>query len=138
MCNITARAKLNGQQVVDIPVINPGHYCGKTWLIEIGGNVSPLYLVVEAESVTAAIDELADDEEYGHLITVDQEDLGGYSPETCHYGPSGKIVDLDWLTIHGQEGCEQPFPCLYHSDCLPDVGIDPVDFPFWECCCDTR
>ena len=48
-----------------------------------------MFLIVEADSVQDAIDELADDEKYGHLITVADEDLGDYDPDDCHYGPVG-------------------------------------------------
>ena len=46
MCRIKARGKLNGQEIKDIPVLNPGDWFGKTWLIEIGGSYWPLFLVV--------------------------------------------------------------------------------------------
>ena len=49
---ITARATFNGHSLTDIPVINPGDWFGKAWLIEIGGSYTPLFLVVEANSVT--------------------------------------------------------------------------------------
>jgi len=70
MCEITAKAKLNGHDLNDVPVLNPGDWFGKSWLIEIGGSYTPLYLIVEAESVSTAIDELADNEKYGHHIVV--------------------------------------------------------------------
>ena len=57
---ITARATFHGHDLTDIPVLNPGDWFGKAWLIEIGGSYSPLFLVVEADSITDAIDELAD------------------------------------------------------------------------------
>jgi hypothetical protein len=104
MCAITARGKWNGQELTDLPVLNPGDWLGKCWLIEIGGSYFPLFLIVEADSVTDAIDESADKEKYGHLITVDEGDLGDYPEEEGHYGPSGQVLDLDHLMIHGQEG----------------------------------
>jgi hypothetical protein len=128
MCEIKARGQLNGQQLTDIPVINPGDWFGKCWLLEIGGNYSPLYLVVEADSDSDAIDELADDEQYGHLITVPDEDLGDYDPDDCHYGPSGQVLDLDHLMIHGREGSDCPSPCRYFGDGLPAVGMKPSDY----------
>ena len=57
---ITARGNLNGHDLTDVPVLNPGDWFGKAWLVEIGGSYSSLYLIVEADSMSDAIDELAD------------------------------------------------------------------------------
>jgi hypothetical protein len=97
MSTITAKAVFNGNQLNDIPVLNPGDWFGKCWLVEIGGSYWPLFLIVEADSVSDAIDELADDEKYGHQIVVADEDLGDYSEDDRHYGPSGQVLDLDHL-----------------------------------------
>lgn len=131
MSKITASCTLNGHELTDVSVINPGDYFGKTWLIEIGGSYSPLFLMVEADSASDAIDELADSEEFGHHIVVAEEDLADYDPETCHYGPSGQVIDLDHLAIHGCEGFDVPFRCRYHGDGLPDGGVLPTDFS-WD------
>jgi hypothetical protein len=128
MCEIKAKGQLNGHQLNDLIVINPGDWFGKTYLIEIGGNYSPLYLVVEADTVADAIDELADNEQWGHLITVPDEDLDDYDPDDCHFGPNGQVLDLDWLLIHGQEGSACPFPCRYFGDGLPEEGMKPTDY----------
>ncbi|WDI39874.1 hypothetical protein [Bremerella sp. P1] len=125
---ITATCTLNGHELTDVPVVNPGDWFGKTWLLEIGGSYTPLFLIVEADSASDAIDELADSEKWGHNIVVDDADLGDYDPETCHYGPSGQVLDLDHLAIHGCEGCDVPFPCRYHGEGLPPEGIDPTEF----------
>ncbi len=129
MC-ITASGNLNGHELQDLPVLNPGDWFGKAWLIEIGGSYCPLFIVVEADSVTDAIDELADDKTYGHNIIVDEADLGDYPEEDRHYGPSGQVLDLDHLMVHGQERAECPFPCLYHGDGLPAEGMKPTDY--WQ------
>ncbi len=128
MCDIKAKATLNGHELADIPVLNPGDWWGKTWLLEIGGSYTPFFLIVEADSVQTAIDELADNEKHGHLISVADEDLADYDPEDCNYGPSGQVLDLDWLTIHGQEGVDCPFPCRYFGDGLPAEGMKPTEF----------
>jgi hypothetical protein len=128
MSKITASATIHGQELKDIPVLNPGGWWGKTWLIEIGGSYWPLYLVVEADSVQDAIDELADDEKYGWHIVVSEADLGDYPEESRHYGPSGQVLDLDHLMIHGQERTKVPFPCRYHGDGLPPEGVCPTRF----------
>jgi len=128
MCEITASGSLNGHDLKDLPVLNPGDWFGKTWLIEIGGSYCPLFLVVEADSITDAIDELADNKKYGHNIIVDDTDLGDYPEEERHYSGSGKVLDLDHLMIHGQERVECPFPCLYHGKGLSAEGMKPTDF----------
>lgn len=130
MCEVKACASINGHELKDIPVVNPEGWFGKTWLLEIGGSYTPLFLVVEADSVQDAIDELADSDEHGHHIVVADEDLADYDPDTCHYGPSGQVLDLDHLMIHGIEGTDRPFPCRYHGDGLPAEGIKPSEF----CC----
>lgn len=128
---ITATCTLNGHDLTDVPVVNPGDWFGKTWLLEIGGSYTPLFLIVEADSASDAIDELADSEKWGHNIVVDEADLGDYDPETCHYGPSGQVLDLDHLAIHGSEGCDVPFPCRYFGEGLPAEGVLPTEFS-WD------
>ncbi len=122
---ITANANFHGHELTDMPVLNPGGWFGKTWLIEIGGSYTPLFLIVEAGSMCDAIEELAENEQYGHHIVVSDEDLGDYNLNDCHYGPSGQVLDLDHLMIHGQEGVEQPFVCKYFGKGFPVEGIDP-------------
>ena len=128
MSDITAKAKFNGHELKDMPVINPGDWFGKTWLIEIGGSYWPLFLVVEADSVQDAIDELAESGKYGHNIIVADEDLGDYPEADRHYGPSGQVLDLDHLMVHGDEGKTCPFPCHYFGSGLPTEGIEPTEF----------
>ncbi len=89
-----------------------------------------MFLVIEADSVQDAIDELADNDKFGHLIIVDEADLGDYPEEDRHYGPSGQVLDLDHLMIHGQEGVELPWKCRYFGEGLPDEGMLPTDF--WQ------
>ena len=127
MC-ITASGNLNGHDLKDLPVLNPGDWFGKTWLLEIGGSYSPLFLIVESDSAQDAIDELADNEKYGHQIIVDDTDLGDYPEEDRHYSGSGQVLDLDHLMVHGQERTDCPFPCLYHGDGLPEAGMKPTDY----------
>lgn len=125
---ITARCTVNGHEMTDVVVINPGDCCGKTWLVEIGGSYSPLFLIVEADSVSDAIDELASSEMYGHNIIVADEDLGDYPEDGRHYSGTGQVLDLDWLMIHGHEGSDVPFQCKYFGDGLPEEGVVPAEF----------
>ena len=128
MSDITATATINGQEIKDIPVLNPGGWFGKTWLLEIGGSYWPLFLIVEADNVSDAIDELADNEKYDQNIVVVDADLGDYPEDDRHYGASGQVLDLDHLMIHGQEGVNVPLPCRYHGDGLPSEGVLPTEF----------
>ncbi|MDA9856608.1 hypothetical protein N9D23_00685 [Rubripirellula sp.] len=128
MSEIKASGNLHGHELTDMPVLNPGDWFGKTWLIEIGGSYTPLYLIVEANSMSDAIDELADNEKYGHLIIVEDEYLDDYPEDDRHYGPSGQVLDLDHLMIYGQEGVEIPFRCRFHGDGLPAEGVLPTEF----------
>lgn len=125
---ITAKGTLNGHELNDITVLNPGDWFGKTWLLEIGGSYWPLFLIVEADSVSDAIDTLADDPKYGHQIVVAEEDLGDYAEEDRQFGASGQVLDLDHLMIHGEERAECPFHCTYHGDDLPSEGMRPTDY----------
>ncbi len=128
----TARAILEDQELNDIPVLNPGEWFGKTFLLEIVGSYSPLYLIVEAGSVYAAIDELADNERYGHNIIVADDYLSGSPEEGRYYGPSGQVLDLCHLAIHGAENAAIPFPCRYFGDKLPEEGVLPVELDEWD------
>src|SRR5690606_2605714 len=94
----------------------------------IGGSFTPLFLIVEADSVSGAISELADSKEFGHHIIVNDADLADYDPETCEYSGSGKVIDTDWMSVHGCEGCCIPFKCRYHGEGLPEEGVLPTEF----------
>jgi hypothetical protein len=128
VCEIKASGKFKGQALKDIPVLNPGDRFGKTWLIEIEGGFCPLFLAVEADSPSDALDELASNEKFAHLITVPDENLADYPEDERHYGSSGQVLDLDHALVHGQEGNKCPFPYLYHGDGLPVVGLTSVAY----------
>ena len=130
MCQIKASGNFKKQALKDIPVVNPGDWFGKTWLIEIEGGFCPLFLVVEADSAGDALDELASNEQFAHLITVPDEDLADYPEDERHCGPSGQVIDLDQVLIHGQERSKCPFPCLYHGEGLSAKGVKPTDY--WQ------
>ena len=130
--NVTASCKLNSHDLTDIPVLNPNGWFSKTWLIELGGCYTPLFLVVEADTVSDAIDELSDNESYGHQIHVPDEDLGDYAENDRHYDGSGRVIDLDHLMVYGQEGSDVPYPVKYHGDALPPEGIDPREYAEWD------
>lgn len=129
---ITASCKFNRHELTGIPVLNPDAWFGKTWLLELGGSYTPLFVIVEADSMSDAIDELSDNETYGHQIHVPDSDLGDYPENDRQYDGSGQVLDLDHLMIYGQEGSDVPFPAKYHGNELPPEGIDPREFPEWD------
>jgi hypothetical protein len=129
---ITASCKFHDQNLTDIPVLNPNGWFGKAWLIELGGSYTATYLVVEADSMSDAVDELSDSELFGHQIHVTDSDLGDYPENERHYDGSGRVIDLDHLMIYGQEGSDAPYPVKYHGDELPDEGIDPRELSDWD------
>jgi hypothetical protein len=132
MSKITASCKFHDQDLTNIPVLNPDGWFGKTWLLELGGSYTSLFLIVEADSISDAIDELSDNETYGHQIHVLDSDLGDYPEDDRHYDGSGRVIDLDHLMIHGKERSEEPYPVKYHGDELPAEGIDPRQLSEWD------
>jgi hypothetical protein len=129
---ITASCKFHDHDLSNIPVINPGGWFGKTWLLELGGSYTPFFLVIEADTLSDAIDELSDNETYGHQIHVPDEDLTDYPEDSRHYDGSGRVIDLDHLMIYGEERKDVPFPVQYHGDGLPAEGINPREYPDWD------
>jgi hypothetical protein len=125
---ITASCEFNGHKLTDIPVLNPGGWFGKAWLIELGGSYSPLFLIAEADTISDAIDELSDNPTFGPQIHVPESDLSDYPEDDRHFDGSGRVIDLEHVNVHGQEGTELPFPVRYHGDGLPEDGIDPRHF----------
>jgi hypothetical protein len=128
---IKAVGKLH-QHKIDATAMNPGEWFGKSWLVEIGGSYFPIFLVVEADSVSDAIDELADNETFGHHVIVEDQDLGDYNLEDCHYGASGQVLDLDHIMVYGEEGSDTPFACRYFGERLPEAGILPTEWDEYE------
>jgi hypothetical protein len=122
---ITASCEFSGHQLKDILVLNPVGWFGKAWLVEIGGSYTPLFLVVEADTVSDAIDELSDCKKYGNQIHASVDDLADYPEDERHYDGSGRVIDLEHVMVHGQERSDLPFPVRYHGDALPEGGIDP-------------
>ena len=99
---ITARAKnkayLDGREVQVSGLVNRGGCFGKTWLIGISSGYQRLFLVIEADCFSDAVDELADSPTWGHEINIPDEDMSDYDPETVQRaGNDGHPVDLDHL-----------------------------------------
>ena len=129
---ITASFKFGSHDLTDIPVLNPGAWFAKTWLLELGGSYTPLFLVVEADTISDAIDELSDNETYGHQIHVLDEDFADYPEDSRHYDGSGRVIDLDHLMIYEEERSDVPYPVKYHGNRLPPHGINPREYPNWD------
>jgi hypothetical protein len=126
--NITAACEFHGHDLADIPVLNPNGWFGKAWLVELGGSYTTLFLVVEADTVSDAIDELSDDKTYGQQIHVQDADLCDYPDDNRHYDGSGRVIDLDHVMVHGQERSPLPYAMTYHGEGLPEGGIDPQKY----------
>ena len=128
---ITASCEFHGHKLADVPVINPGGWFGKAWLIEVGGSYTPLWLVVEADTMSDAIDELSDNKKYGHNLHVPESDLGDYPENERHHDGSGRVIDLEHVIVHGQERSHLPYVVTYHGEGLPQAGIDPRSYDEW-------
>ena len=132
MSKITASCKFHDHDLTDIPVLNPDGWYGKTWLLELGGCYTPLFLVVEAFSLTDAIDVLSFDETYGHQIHVPDCDLADYPEDERQFDSSGQVIDTRHVRVYGSESCDSPFPVRYHGNGLPAEGIEPRQFAAWD------
>jgi hypothetical protein len=88
MSMVTACFVFRGQMVQDVPVLNPGSCGGRAWLLVLDTSHQPDLFVVEAESPTAALDVLADDEEHGHLVRIQDHEMGDYGYRL----PAGAVV----------------------------------------------
>lgn len=131
MPDIKARGTLHGHDI-EAPVVNPGDCDGRVWLIEIGCGYSSAFYAVEAFSAEAAINEFSGSQ-WGHLILVEDKDLGDYPEDSRYYNDGGQVCDLDHLMIHGRENArlfykdyESPWPCTYVGEGLPDEGVSSL------------
>jgi len=117
---IVACGVLHGHALDAMPVINPDGWFGKTWLVEIGGSYWPLFVIVEADTMSDAIEEFSESS-YGHNIHVDDADLDDYPEDDRHYDGGGRVIDLDHVMIHGREGADVPFTVVYREK--PDFRL---------------
>ncbi len=124
---IKANCEFHEKEITSIPVVNPGGWFGKTWLVQVQFSNWPIQLIVEADNISDALDELSDSEQYGNLINVEDKDLDDYPEDNRHYSGSGKVMDLDHIMVYGQEGSDTPFKCKYIAEGFPEDGIEPKD-----------
>ena len=122
---IWASCEFDGFTLNYLPVLNTGGWWGKTWLIELLGAGPPLWVVVEAGSISDAIEVLSDDPEFGYVLHVRERDLGAYPEGERQFDNKGRVIDTDKVRVHGWDRCDLPYPVRYHLDGLPPQGIDP-------------
>ncbi len=125
---ITFRCRMDHHDISG-PVVNPGEWFGKVWLIQVGiaNNLNP-WVAVEADHEQSAIDVLANSEEYGHLINCCEDNWddimayvdkhGGWDNITTA-GNDNHPVDLD--NVH-----MQPAP----ADLIYRLDWKPTDYDF--------
>ena len=110
-----------------VPVINPGDWFGKAWLVSTPIGNYGSYFIVEADTVSDAIDEFSDSQ-YGYMLHVDEADLKDYPEDEREYDGSGRVIDTSNVMVYGKEGRECPFECLYHGPGIPEGGVTPLDY----------
>lgn len=121
---ISASCEFDGFHLTHLPVLNPGGWCGKTWLIECLGGV-PLWVVVEAGSISDAIEVLSNDPEFGNNVHVLEHDLAAYPEDQREYDRKGRVIDPERVRVHGWDRSDFPYPVRYHDEGFPPKGIDP-------------
>jgi len=118
---IWASCNFDGSELDFLPVLNPGAFRGKTWLIEFIGPV-PILVVVEAELVTATIEVLNSDPDWGdlHFVHVQHDEF------TEDY--SGRVLNTQNVHVHGCDRSDPPYDVRYHDEGYPAQGIDPRQY----------
>jgi hypothetical protein len=119
---IRASCQFNGCELNSLPVLNPGRCLGKTWLIELLGDV-PILLVIEAATFYDALVVLSNDPDFGQAVYVAHVQNDD-NPED----ESGRVLDTRNVRVHGQGDSDLPYPVRYHDEGYPAHGIDPRRF----------
>jgi hypothetical protein len=129
---ITASFTFCGREFSDVECVNPGDWFGKTWAMEIGGSYAPFFVVVEADSITDAIDELIDSK-YGAQFIIDPADYADYgytadndNPDCSFAGNNGHPVDLQHLMAYADDAVSGHRRIMYHVDGWP-VPVKPTE-----------
>lgn len=115
---LTASCTFDGFNLAYLPVLNPGRWCGKTWLIELLSGVAPVWVVVEAGSIRDALLVLSTDPDFGRDVHVDHEQGDDLGP----------TLNTENVRVHGREHCDFPYPVRYHDEGFPAQGIDPLRY----------
>lgn len=97
--NIRFKCNFHGERI-EGTAINPGDWFGKVWLVQVNvANAFQPVFAVEADTEADAIDVLADDEQYGHWINIDEKDVVN-EEEVDRAGNDGHPVDLDNVRVY--------------------------------------
>jgi hypothetical protein len=130
--NVTASFRFRGEDITSVPVVNPGDWWGRTWLIEVGCGYSSLFFIVEADYPSDAVEEFSESE-WGHLIHIEEPDLADYPEDDLSYDADGNPYTLENVMYYGTESYRYsdrpPFPVRYFGRYsghdLPAKGIKP-------------
>ena len=122
---VTFRYQL-GEHDINGPVLNPGEDSGNVWLLTVGVGYSSLFYAIEADYDHTAIDILADDDTYGHIIRIDDDTIDDYGDD-IHYSDCGHPIDLDNVHIDKISS-----GLRYYSAYLPDKGVLPKSYGVME------
>jgi len=101
---VKAKFKL-GDREIEADVINPGGWFARCKVIEVGGGFKSDYFVVEAGSESDALDELAEDERFGHRIAIDIETEGGdygHEVEPGDFYGGREMTEKGWMNLKGE------------------------------------
>lgn len=98
---ITASLKVSGHDREDIPVINPGGWFGRAWLLF---DDSHGYYVVEADTLGDAIDELVESEYGEHFRITEESERADYGFEVNPGDIIGgvNIEEHGWMDLNGK------------------------------------
>jgi hypothetical protein len=116
---IWASCNCNGYDYDYLPVLNPGEFGGKTWLVELLGCV-PVLVVVEAASVHDALVVLSRDLEFEGIQLAHD---GKSSEEDCR-----RVFNKQNVRVYGQADGDLPYPVRYYDEGYPDRSINPRQF----------
>jgi hypothetical protein len=71
--------------------------------------------VVEAGSITHAIEVLSDDPEFGYVLHVRERDLEGHPEGEREFDNKGRVIDIGKVRVHGWDRCDIPYPSAITS-----------------------
>jgi hypothetical protein len=142
MSRFTARFTFRGQQI-SAPVLNPGAFNGQCWLLVLDTSHDPELFVVEAGGPSDALDVLADDDQYGEIVRIQDHEAGDYGfllPAGTTVGgsplPAEAVVNLRGEVVpeEAAEYVREPQVSVggnyYDGESLLVVGDEGADVPF--------
>lgn len=123
---VIARGKL-GPHDIEAEVLNPGDWFGKVWLVGNTCGVSTIWFGVEADSVSDALDEFAENDKTRHLVEIQDSEKADYGFEV-NPGDQIRGVRIEkkgWIDLNGMLYDERP-PCVSEPS-TSGQGIDYDD-----------